>query len=332
MTRIAVIGAGLSGLAFAQSLGEAADVRLFEKSRGYGGRMATRRQDGYRFDHGAQFFTAKSRRFQTFLQPFIDAGVVARWDARFVEIDQGRITARRTWSAEYPHYVGVPGMNALGRALGETLDVALETRVGEIRRNGRGWRLLDSGGGMLGEFDWVVSAIPARQALDLLPREFVHLDAVSERDMPGCYALMLGFAEALPLDWDAALVKDEAISWISVDSSKPGRGEGYTLVVHASNRWAEAHMETTEEDVVAALLDALRRVIGADVDAAGVVALQRWRYANPGPREGEAALVDADNRLVAIGDWCTRGRVEAACLSGLDAAARLRRQLRGASA
>jgi predicted NAD/FAD-dependent oxidoreductase len=51
MTRIAVIGAGLSGLVFADTLGDAAQIKLFEKSRGYGGRMATRRHDAFQFEH-----------------------------------------------------------------------------------------------------------------------------------------------------------------------------------------------------------------------------------------------------------------------------------------
>ncbi len=57
--RIAVIGAGLSGLACATALQEAGHrVAIFEKSVGVGGRMSTRRVDtvlgGTTFDHGAQ--------------------------------------------------------------------------------------------------------------------------------------------------------------------------------------------------------------------------------------------------------------------------------------
>ena len=102
MTRVAVIGAGLAGLVCARSLQDKAEVQVFEKSRGYGGRMATRRHAGHRFDHGAQFFTAKSKTFQDFLRPLIEKGVIERWNARFVEIQGNRITARRHWSDEPP--------------------------------------------------------------------------------------------------------------------------------------------------------------------------------------------------------------------------------------
>jgi renalase len=82
MTCVAVFGAGLSGLVFADTLGDAAQIKLFDKSRGYGGRMATRRYAAFQFDHGAQFFTARSKSFESFLEPCLAAGVVARWDAR----------------------------------------------------------------------------------------------------------------------------------------------------------------------------------------------------------------------------------------------------------
>jgi predicted NAD/FAD-dependent oxidoreductase len=156
-----VIGAGLSALAFARALGDAAEIRLFEKSRGYGGRMATRRCDGFQFDHGARFFTARSETFRSFLRPYLEAGVVARWDARFVEFEGNRLTARGCWSAEHPHYVAVPGMNALARALGESLNVELCTRVDDICRADGDWLLRDDAGRDLGCFDWVVSSVTA---------------------------------------------------------------------------------------------------------------------------------------------------------------------------
>ncbi len=321
--RIAVIGAGLSGLVFARSLGDRAQIRIFEKSRGFGGRMATRRYDDFQFDHGAQFFTAKSADFQDFLQPWIDAGVVARWDARFVEFDGGAISGRWNWDEAYPHFVAVPGMNALGRALAESLDVMPSTRVAGLARDADGWRLSDDAGECLGCYDWVVSAIPAVQAKALLPPEFEHLERVETTEMPGCYSLMLGFDTPLPLDWDAALVKDPLISWISVNRSKPGRTGGYTLLIHASNRWAEANMELADEAVIDALRDAAGRTVGEDLATANRVALHRWRYANPGPQKGAPSLVDAGNRLAAIGDWCIRGRIEAAYQSGQDAARRI---------
>ena len=74
--RIAVIGAGISGIYVAKELSKFAQVTVFEKSRGFGGRMSTRTRDDFEFDHGAQYFTVKSNEFndfllsKTFLRPF----------------------------------------------------------------------------------------------------------------------------------------------------------------------------------------------------------------------------------------------------------------------
>ena len=56
MPSVAIIGAGMSGLAAARVLSDAGyAVTIFEKSRGVGGRAATRRRAGFIYDHGAQY-------------------------------------------------------------------------------------------------------------------------------------------------------------------------------------------------------------------------------------------------------------------------------------
>ena len=98
MDKVAIIGAGLSGLALANKLKNHFEVVVFEKSRGYGGRVATRRSGEFIFDHGAQFFKAKTEEFSNYIKPMIDQDIIDVWRARFVEIDNGkikRITRRR---------------------------------------------------------------------------------------------------------------------------------------------------------------------------------------------------------------------------------------------
>ena len=62
--RIAILGAGLAGIAAAQTLRAAGcETVVFEKSRSYGGRCATRIWNGDVVDHGAQYFTVGSSEF-----------------------------------------------------------------------------------------------------------------------------------------------------------------------------------------------------------------------------------------------------------------------------
>ncbi len=286
MRRVAVIGAGLSGLVAARELRECSEVTVFEKSRGYGGRLATRYEGGFEFDHGAQYFTARSAGFQKFLEPLIAHGVVACWCARFAELDRDTVVATRDWDDAFPHYVGAPRMNAIGRYLADGLTVRQNTTVAQLDREADGWSLADSDGNALGRFDWVVCAVPAAQT--------------------------------------AALVGGADSSWISVNSSKPQRTGRFTLVVHSTNAYADANLETRLPAVQDHLLREVSEVTGVDCGQASVCQLQRWRYANVDKQSGPACLVDEDLQLAGCGDWFRHGRVAAAFSSGFEVAGKLR--------
>ena len=314
MKKIAIVGAGIAGLSAALRLQQEAEVHLFDKSWRAGGRLTTRHKE-YTFDHGAQHFYVKTEAFGTFLAPFIKQGLVQRWDARFVEIDRNRIIARRRWDSGFAHYVAVPGMIDFGQTLARDLDIHYKTRVTRIVRQADRWQLA-SDDHVLGDFDWVILALPAPQAAALLPDCFNQLERVQAIRMQACYSLMLGFPTALPVDFDAVLVKNTDISWISVNSSKPGRPGEFSLLVHSTNNWADNNLGLGRKNVIQHLRAELEQVIQQDVSAADYVDLHRWLYANIGRQVGPSALVDNQHKLAAIGDWCISGRVESAFTSG----------------
>ena len=88
---VAVIGAGLAGLACANALREAGwPVTVFERSETVGGRCATRATELGGFDHGLQYFTAHSPAVAAMLAPLVKSGVIAAWSPRC------RVAARAT--------------------------------------------------------------------------------------------------------------------------------------------------------------------------------------------------------------------------------------------
>lgn len=327
LTRVAIIGAGLSGLVVARQLQSLADVTIFEKSRGVGGRIATRYAGDFEFDHGAQFFTARTEAFQTFLKPLIDAGVIADWKAEFAEFDRDSITAQRSWGEGYPHYVGTPRMNSIGRHLSQGLNVSLETGIAAIAREDNRWTLLDDASAKLGPFDWLVLTLPAAQTAALAEGLPDLVKYCGERRMLGCFALMLGFAEAVDLQWNAALVRRADISWISVNSSKPGRGQAFTMVVHSTNAWADAHMENDIDFVLEHMLDETALVTGVGLHGATHQQVHRWRYANIAKQPGPLFFRDDDLKVAACGDWWVRGRIEAAFTSASSLAESLQQKI-----
>lgn len=317
MASIAVIGAGLAGLVAARELSVSHQVQVFEKSRGVGGRMATRRAGPYQFDHGAQFFTARTPEFREFLHPLLENRHVTAWTGDFVVMERSKIVATQRWDSETPHYVGVPGMTAPCKWLAGQLDVTLQVRVASLEQQNGQWLLIDDSGTALGIFDWVVLTVPAPQATALLPEESSILRYSESARMLSCYSLMLGDERPLNMPWQAAIVHDADIGWISIDSKKPGRGGAFCVMLHSTSDWADAHIDDDPESVSSHLLAESSDLLGVDTRSAAYRRLHRWRYANIDVRDTPGYAIDTQMRLAACGDWFIRGRVEAAFTSAL---------------
>ena len=321
--KIAIIGAGLAGLTIASKLKNYTDITIFDKSRGAGGRICTRYAEPYVFDHGAQFFIARSNKFQNFLEPMIQAGVIQSWNAKFVEIKKDKIISRRQWDNDNPHYVGSPTMSSIGKYLSQDLNVQLNSEI-SINRSQDQWQTIDKEGNDQGVFDWVISTAPVSQSAILLPVDFKFHETLLSRKMMGCFSLMIGFDDSLNLAWEAALVSEADISWISVNSSKPGRNGSFTLLVHSTNSWAEENINQEKNAVIEHLMNETSKIIGKKVYDANHIDLHRWKYANIKKQDVESPFIDEGNQLATCGDWCIKGRIESAFLSGYDLASEMR--------
>lgn len=323
---IAIIGAGISGIAAARQLHGYAEVCVFEKSRGPGGRMATRRAGNFQFDHGAQFFTARSDEFQRLLAT-LGEDLVTPWQARVLTLERDKKPYKREWFEA--HYVARPQMNSLVKALAADQAINTETRVEKLEETPDGWRLQDDEGRELGTFDWVISSAPAPQTAELMPAGISYRESLQGIHFSPCYALMLGFEVAPVLNFDAALVRNESLEWIAVDSGKPGRGTGFSLLLHSDNHWAEKHRDDDPDSIVEAMAQSLRELTGVDVDGASHSVLHRWLHARAETDLETDFLLDAGNQLAVCGDWCRGNRVEDAFLSGHRLGEKLRAQIGG---
>ena len=318
MTKIAIIGAGLSGLSAAHLLKDYADITLFEKARGVSGRMSTRRAEPYLFDHGAQYFTARTKPFQDFIQPLLNLGIIERWDARYVKFKGNQIIERRNWRDEEPRYVGVPGMNHMAKFLAKGLNVHINTRIASLHHQDT-WQLTDEQGQQYSGFDWVICTAPSPQAVDLLPDSFKYHADIQAIKMHACLSLMLGFEQNITLDFEAAHVTDSDLSWIAVNSHKPQRPDLFTLMVHSSEDYAEAHIDDDRDDVMQHLINETSHIIGQDVSQANYKIIHGWRYANNAFKKQKSSIfIDQEINLAACGDWCLGGRVEGAFTSAYD--------------
>lgn len=314
----AIVGAGMAGLALARALaGNGRRVVVFDKGRGVGGRMSTRRDGPHAFDHGAQYFTARGPRFLEQVQGWCDAGVAAEWRARFVALDGGRVGAD---PRPGPRFVGVPGMNEVLRELGRGLDVRFDLRVSALVRHEARWRLRSAEGDELGAFARVVVAVPAPQALPLLAQAPALVRRVAAAEFAPCIAMLLAFERPLEVPFDAAFVAHPPLRWLARDSSKPGRAPGERWVVHAGPEFSTQHLEDDPRALLPELFEAFGAAIGLELPPPLSIDAHRWRHALPTRALSDGPAWDAGLGLGYCGDWCRDARVEAAHESGLELA------------
>ncbi len=300
--RVAIIGAGMAGLACAHVLtGRGSEVHLYDKGRGPGGRMSTRRvaigDIEVGFDHGAQYFTARDKAFLAQVRTWQSAGLVAPWPAAGADA-----------------WVGTPAMNAPVAAMAARLSVRFGSRIERVTRFGTGWRL-HGDADRADIYDTVVVAVPAEQVPALIIDDCPGFAAIAEATPSApCWTVMAAFSDRVTSDDDIVKAGGDIV-WAARNSAKPGRAAMETWVIQASPDWSRRHWETPPADVCAAMMQALGQRIGAVLPDTRFVQAHSWLYARSGSN-GYGYLFDRTIRLGVCGDWLAGPRVECAWLSG----------------
>ncbi len=297
---IAIIGAGMAGLACARRLSDAGvSPVVLDKGRGIGGRIATRRGDGgYQFDHGAQFVTARSDGFAAVLAAAQEAGSISEWD-----LGTGK-----------PVYVGTPGMTSLAKHLGRGLEIRQNTEVTQLREIANGWSVITDGGAL--DVEKLVVTAPAPQTAALLGPSNALGDELASVGFDPCLTLMAAFAPSEPWPYAHRIDPDDPLAWIALDSSKPGRPPTDCWVAQASPEWSRENLERDRAEIAKLMLPMLCERLEADPANVLHAAAHRWRYARVSRPLGTQFLCNEPGTLFAGGDWCLDARVEAAWLSG----------------
>jgi renalase len=318
----AVVGAGIAGAACAVSLQRAGmQVTVFDKSRGVGGRMSTRRaswtdahglEQTAELDHGAQHFTSTHPRFKAVLKRAINVGCVAEWQPQ----------VHATWPGAEPinSFVAVPHMPALTRHLLAGLPMHMGEQVQRLQRGADGWHLVVQGGETVGPFDQVMLALPPSQAATLLAGHHdAWADELSSVVMEPCWTLM-AVTQDMDWPWDACEPTTGPLAWVARNDRKPGRTVPTgcaSWVAQASAEWTAQHLE----DDSAAVLQALTAALTAQLPTGLKVewhysSVHRWRYSAPADTGSDECWWDSALGLGVCGDFMGAGNVEAAWRSG----------------
>lgn len=319
-TEVAIIGAGVAGLAAASQLSPR-NYRIFEKSRGPGGRLASKRIDAVRADIGAQFFTVRDSRFKATVDSAITAGFVTQWQPSMGTFRDNQPIASPD---QQVRFVGRPYMNALGRFLSQDIEVRAERRVQMIEPDGNLFRLIFTSGESCTAGCVLVTA-PVDQMVAML-QDFAVGQLDSRFAMDPTWTTVLSVKQPLlgsdGESLDALFGGDHPVfDFIAVENSKPGR-QSDLIVVHATPEWSKQRIERDPVKIS----DSICQVVSDTFQIRTQAELSHcWRYARPADPKltAQKGIYQVSRNLWIAGDYLAGGRVEGAYLSGLEAAQRI---------
>lgn len=298
--KIAVIGAGPAGLACATSL-RAHGVRatIYEKSRGIGGRVATRRRNGFQFDHGAQFLWVDAD--DPVLAAARGAGGAAPWGAAVT--DDGVVP-----------WVGTPRMKDVLRPLAAGYEIRFSSEVVGLLRKSAGWSVETTDGAEI--YASVAIAAPAPQILRFLDGgEHALRHTLARVAFEPSHALMIAFDERP--NWPD-IIRDPPgpFALLVRDTSKPGRlAPPETFVAHTTPAWSAGWVDADAGAICEELKSALRTAMGP-LPTVLYASAHRWRFSQAIEPLGAPFAATTDGSVLAGGDWALGRNIEQALQSG----------------
>ncbi len=334
---IAIIGAGVSAAAAVTVLKQhGCQISVFEKSRGPGGRMSSKRALAGSLDLGAQYFTARQTDFVQQVDLWRSQGLVQIWPMQPWLFDNGLLSRS---DDQQIRYIGTSTMHQMLTPVFADVDCHYQCKINELsfvtsnvssQSQGQ-WQLCSEQGECFGGFDALLLTIPPQQSRQLLHGAPILSQIPADALLP-CWAVMLELATPTGGTMEAIFVKDSAVGWIARQSTKPGRQSARLRdVVDAPEQWvlhftadfSAQHLETSAEQIAELAAAELCKVLGRTVDVAAALC-HRWLYASYNQALTPCGvLVDAKMQLAVAGDWVLGGRVENAWLAGASAAEKL---------
>ncbi len=315
-----IIGAGAAGLFAGGALQRAGwQIRIVDKGRGLGGRMATRRIDRAVFDHGVQYVRATNPHFTAGLAPLLDTGSAVVWSD---ELDQ---TGQPGFRAPSPAYRGTRGITDLAKAWAADLPITRGERIEALRvEDGDGRWIVRAESGTTYHARRVLLTMPVPQALDLFDASALALtDDVRGRlaaiQYDPCFALLVHLDRPSTLKTPGALAFDSGpLCWIA-DNQVKGISTEPALTLLGSAEFSNAQFETPHETIRELLLGS--EPAAEALGDAKVLSwqVQRWRYSfvrDPWTDRPYVTLPGLPGLWLA-GDGFTGSVVESAALSGL---------------
>lgn len=320
-----VVGGGIAGVIAARRLlKKGVNVTLIEKSKGLGGRMATRQLGEAVFDLGAQFLTVHAMFFRVLVEDLQDRGFVKEWSRGFLNGD------RILNSDGYLRFCGSQGMAPVVKALAEPLEqVCLQENVTHIARQSDHWEV-ESESGQRWQADGLILTTPLPQSLQLLEKSEYVLEAELLQRLKGVKydpaiisMAVLDGPSGLPEPGGLAQADPMSpIAWLA-DNQQKGISAVPSVTIQGTAHFSRNQWKNDKAEAGKLLWEAAKPLLKADCLELDV---HRWRFAQvQDPLPESCLMLQAGPPLVLGGDaFGDRfNPIEGAAMSGLEAAKHL---------
>jgi renalase len=357
MWDVAIAGAGICGLTCAVALQEAGyRVVVVEKSKGVGGRVATRRLEHAWVDHGAPTLSRDLQdeaQYGAFVSALARQNLIQSWPVDHIHqvvLERGKWrTQTIQTSGSVRDYVAPAGITAIAKSLTDNLDICRGQRVAAIQLDSQQsyWQISTEPvatpavtPAVTGEQPMtlrskaLVLAIPAPQSFDLCaPLAGIGMspsvmDVLQGVTFDPCITAIASYP-SISLPWsELRCEQDPIIQRILCDSHKRPTPEALWFAIHSTPVFAAQYLETDVTEAGQQMLEHLGQVYLPWMANPASLQMHRWRYAiASGGYPGEPLLANFDLPLWICGDWCVGATIQDAFEVGLDVAQRLQIQL-----
>ncbi len=301
--KIAIIGSGIAGITLAKKLKDNFEVIIFEKSRGVGGRLSTRRNNSFYFNHGCPSFTANSKSFFKLIKELTLKKCLIKLENK-----------------NFPNneilYRGFPNMNSFLKVLSSDLVINFNNEVSKVIKKENYWLVFNNFDKLVGQFDGVLISIPSFQAASIIPDNISFKEIINSIKMTSCFTILIGYWDKKNnLSEQEINVESNEIKKIVLQKILNNNLNYFSIVVYVNEDWTKRNFDHDREKVMEFFTQKTISILNLTKDQIIVTDIQRWKYSQVQQNNSYNFFFDEKKFVGICGDWCLDGNVEGAYIS-----------------